>query len=760
MSHIDKKKTSNQLFLLISSIGVMAFLLTATQYPNWYDSFFPKPKSEAAAINGPLRKNTANPRYFTNNSGKSIYLTGTHTWTILQESRTVNAAFSNVSNDVYFKALTDNKHNFIRLWNADNFIVDWGTSSAPFEECMVPHPFALTSPITATDNSDYCNKLYANFSQSNPPIKFDLSKLDSTFVSKLRSVIETARSKNIYVSIMFFDGYNSARIATHWAWDGNSYNPRNHINMTSAEASGLSASTLFNLSNAKVTELQKNYIRMVIDQVNEYDNVLFETSNQALNSTPEWHYAMIKYIQDYEKTKPKQHPVGNITRAHGASNGELFTSSNPSDWVSPHNTSPFADVLNNPPIYSDGRPIILDTDHVGEKDGAGRTWVWKTFIRGYNPIFMESFRADASKQNAILETRRAAGHTVTYSEKIDLNNMKPDTTSCSTQYCLVNTGKEYLVYQPSSGDISVNLPIGQYNGEWFNPATTNINQDSTNTIAITTFSVTTSGLRSFSRPSSITSDAVLYLKSTTSASPTSIPTATPTVKPTVTPTSGPTPTPGNTVGITQLVSVFDPASSANWSVQTNLQNGVQAYGDRTYTINNIPSDLLGINYIRTANDSKFYTSSPIATIKTTQAATVYIGLDARITQIPSWLSSWEKTTQTVTIDSTGTMNLYRKSLVANTNLDLGNNNESSNVSMYTIFVKGTSTVTPTPTTAAFDADINNDGAVNVFDLGLLAAHYGQIVNSTSDATTKACDINADGTINIFDLGILIGKYGL
>ena len=34
---------------------------------------------------GPLRVSTANPRYFTDGSGKAVYLTGSHTWASLQD---------------------------------------------------------------------------------------------------------------------------------------------------------------------------------------------------------------------------------------------------------------------------------------------------------------------------------------------------------------------------------------------------------------------------------------------------------------------------------------------------------------------------------------------------------------------------------------------------------------------------------------------------------------------------------------------------
>ncbi|NTV31009.1 hypothetical protein HGA91_03470 [candidate division WWE3 bacterium] len=68
------------------------------------------------------------------------------------------------------------------------------------------------------------------------------------------------------------------------------------------------------------------------------------------------------------------------------------------------------------------------------------------------------------------------------------------------------------------------------------------------------------------------------------------------------------------------------------------------------------------------------------------------------------------------------------------------------------------TPTPTATPIPFSADINLDGIVNVFDLGILAANYGATIDSNSSDLVKRCDINNDSVVNIFDLGILVGQY--
>ncbi len=55
---------------------------------------------------------------------------------------------------------------------------------------------------------------------------------------------------------------------------------------------------------------------------------------------------------------------------------------------------------------------------------------------------------------------------------------------------------------------------------------------------------------------------------------------------------------------------------------------------------------------------------------------------------------------------------------------------------------------------ASGADINGDGSVDVFDLSILAANYGQ-----SGKTYAQGDITGDGTVNILDLSVLASGWG-
>jgi hypothetical protein len=211
--------------------------------------------------------------------------------------------------------------------------------------------------------------------------------------------------------------------------------------------------------------------------VNDLDNVLYEIANEnAVGVSKEWQYHLIHHIKAYESRKPRQHPVGMTSLAwsfaSAAGNDLLFAS--PAHWISLAQTTRFDSAkdpyASNPPA-ADGRKVsLLDTDHIGWKiyiDDAAftRAWVWKSFLRGHNPILMENFRERAGW----IAGRKAMGHTRAYALRMDLAAMTPQDALASTGYCLAAPGREYLAYQPAEGAFTVALAEGRYRVEWFDP---------------------------------------------------------------------------------------------------------------------------------------------------------------------------------------------------------------------------------------------------------------------------------------------------
>jgi hypothetical protein len=64
---------------------------------------------------GPLFPHPDNPRYFTDGSGKAIYLTGSHTWANLQDLGVEPVPIFDW--DGYLDMMVAHNHNFMRLWH-------------------------------------------------------------------------------------------------------------------------------------------------------------------------------------------------------------------------------------------------------------------------------------------------------------------------------------------------------------------------------------------------------------------------------------------------------------------------------------------------------------------------------------------------------------------------------------------------------------------------------------------------------------------
>ncbi len=401
-------------------------------------------------LQGSLRVLKENPRYFTDDSGRAVYLTGSHTWSNLVDIGPKDPP-PRFDFTAYLNWMQKLNHNFIRLWTWEP--VTWNTKANRENKLhtAAPQPWARTGPGLALDGKP----------------KFNLKEPNPAYFDRLRRRISAARDRGIYVSVMLFEGW--AMQFSTGAWEGHPFHPQNNVNGVDGDQNkdgkGLEFHTLI---NPTVTALQEAYIRKVIDTVNDFDNVLYEISNENHPPSTEWQYHIIRYIKDYEKTKPKQHPVGMTFQYRGGKNETLFKS--PADWISPNREGGYRD---DPPA-ADGRKVILnDTDHLWGI-GGNQAWVWKSFLRGHNPIFMDPYDGVVLGEKFDPKwdpIRRSMGYTRMYAERMNLAAMRPRDDLSSTKYCLAKPGVEYLVYKPAADEasITVKLKAGTYKYEWFDP---------------------------------------------------------------------------------------------------------------------------------------------------------------------------------------------------------------------------------------------------------------------------------------------------
>ena len=191
---------------------------------------------------------------------------------------------------------------------------------------------------------------------------------------------------------------------------------------------------------------------------------------------------MIEFIHSHELKKPKQHPVGMTVQWPNGANKVLYES--PADWISPN---PDDGHRTDPPFTDFGKVVLNDTDHLWGNGGSA-DWVWISFTRGLNPIFMDLFPplSQMYALPAAEEIRLAMGDTREYAKRMEFSQAIPQRDLCSTTYCLVNPGKEYIVYFAHTRWCSVSFlrPLSQcrftvdlsgfentFAEEWFNPVT-------------------------------------------------------------------------------------------------------------------------------------------------------------------------------------------------------------------------------------------------------------------------------------------------
>lgn len=408
----------------------------------------------AEPTKGPLRICRDNPQYFADKDGKALLLTGSHVWYNLVDMGPEDPP-KKFNYDAYLEWMKRLNHNFMRMWAWE--MTQWDTkpngAHARKDVTMfyvTPHPWLRCGDGKALDGK----------------LKFDLTKFNPNYFKRLRQRIEAARQKGIYVSIMLFEGWAMQRIEDGWKL--HPFHLQNNINGVNGDLNGDGKGLeVHELAVSAVTEIQKAYIRKVIDTVNDLDNILYEISNENHPESTQWQYAMIRYIHEYEKGKPAQHPVGMTFQFKGGANQMLFDS--PAEWVSPNPQGGYRD---NPPA-NDGKKVILtDTDHLWGI-GGNQTWVWKSFTRGLNPLFMDPYdgvvlgkRFDPKFE----PLRRSMGYALQFAGRLDLNNCKPRNGLSTTGYCLAKPGSQYLVYQPAAGEsLKLKLKKGSYRAEWFDP---------------------------------------------------------------------------------------------------------------------------------------------------------------------------------------------------------------------------------------------------------------------------------------------------
>jgi hypothetical protein len=378
-----------------------------------------------------------------------VVLVGSHTWDNLQDVILPGRTRSEFDYAAYLAFLEQSHHNFFRLWRQES--ARWMVEP-PGDCVMAPQPWRRPGPASALDGQP----------------RFDLGAFDESYFTRLRERVIRARDKGIYVAVMLFNGWTIEKqkgpFATANPWHGHPFHKANNVNGVDGDPDGAdSGGATHTLRVPAVTAVQDAYVRKVIDTVNDLDNVLYEISNESAPASSEWQAHMIHLVKDYEATKPRQHPVGMTAQWPDGDNRVLGASA--ADWISPSGKAA------DPPVASGDKVIVSDTDHLCGVCGDG-TWVWRTLLRGGNPIFMDPYRGtsgidpDVDPRALRWEVLRAnLGYALAFTQRLPMAAMVPRGELASSGYCLAGGGA-YLALLPEGRELTVETAPGELSVEW------------------------------------------------------------------------------------------------------------------------------------------------------------------------------------------------------------------------------------------------------------------------------------------------------
>lgn len=372
-------------------------------------------------MHGPLTVCATNPRYFEDAAGRVVLLTGSHHWDSLVDNAERPGGFDYPA---YLERLVDHGHSFVRLW------AQWAWCRS-----LTPRVYRRTGPGRGRDGG----------------LRFDLERFEPAYFDRLRRRVLEAGRRGLWVSVMLFSGWALEDHGEGDPWPAHPYHRDNNINGIDGDPEGGGTGVrVHTLRAPAITRLQEAYVRRVVDTVGDLPHVLYEVSNESRPGSLAWQRYLARYLEAHGRRRGRARPVGMSAFYGGGRDGALLSS--PVDWISPHGCRR---MRRAPPAATGEKVSLLDTDHLWGLGGSA-AWVWKSFLRGHNPIVMDPLDDDAGWE----ALRRALGQVRRWAERVDLGRLEPRPRWASSGYCLAGEtadGWELLAWSPAGRRLAVDL---------------------------------------------------------------------------------------------------------------------------------------------------------------------------------------------------------------------------------------------------------------------------------------------------------------
>jgi hypothetical protein len=439
----------------------------------------------SAALAQPIRLHPTNPHYFLFH-GKAVALIGSGE----HYGAVMNADFDYHR---YLTTLAAEGMNYTRLFGGSYREVP-AQSFGIKRNTLAPAPGRFVAPWARSETPGY--EAGGN--------KFDLDRWNPEFVARFRDFLSEAARRSIVVEVTLFSSHYQ-----EIQWKMSALNPANNVNATDA----VDWKKLHTLDNGNILARQEAYTRKLVREANAYDNVIFEIQNEpwsdrtvladvvnpylplpARDMYPNsvdvadalsiaWQARVAEWISSEERALPNRHLIAQNYCSFRFPVRQLVPGVS---IVNFHYAYPEAALLN----YGLGKAISYDeTGFLGRDDALYRRQAWNFMLSGGSVFDSLDYSFSPGHEDGgdtepngpgggSPALRRQLRILSDFLRKLPLENLAPDTrvvTHAAGVYAraLCNPGRDYGMYLDGAGpaEITLELPPGDYSGEWLNVET-------------------------------------------------------------------------------------------------------------------------------------------------------------------------------------------------------------------------------------------------------------------------------------------------
>jgi len=332
--------------------------------------------------------------------------------------------------------------------------------------------------------------------------KFDLDRWNPDYFSRLRDFVKQAGELGIIVEVVMFSSiYNEGN------WSYSPFHPDNNVNGIKLD----DRRKCNTLANGNIFSYQEEMVRKIVSELNGFDNLYYEIQNEPWSDLPgtrgfilehladddlpsswqneialanqaslEWQKAISAIIRDEENDLPREHLIAQNYCNYGY---PVMVDDKNISVLNFHYALPRCVDLNlgwNLPVAFD------ESGFAGPGPGVYRRQAWRFLLSGgavfngldysFYPGFEDGTGEIRGPGGGGKELRLQLAVLRKFLEGFDLPRLSPDHESIvlhpGLQYYLLSTpGEQYACYLEGEpeGDLTLQLPAGDYLARWHNP---------------------------------------------------------------------------------------------------------------------------------------------------------------------------------------------------------------------------------------------------------------------------------------------------